>query len=143
MHDILERLDKFDVDDRFVLPKLDDIVVNGEVQHDTVDVTNACYDTSDHDLQAQGIVLRSRDGDGETGWQLEIPVTDRRTELHWLLSDDPPAEVTTLLTGVTLGKRESPASPRFAPCVSAIESVRRKGGDVRRSRRRSCSSVGR
>jgi CHAD domain-containing protein len=104
MRDILERQDKFDVDDRFILPELDDIVVNGEVDHDTIDVTNVYYDTTDHDLQAHGIVLRRRDGDGKPGWQLEIPVSGERTELHWVPSDEPPAEATDLLTGLTQGK---------------------------------------
>jgi CHAD domain-containing protein len=104
MCDILERQDKFDVDDRFVLPELGDIVVNGEVDHDTIDVTNVYYDTTDHDLQAHGIVLRRKDGDDEPGWQLDIPVSGERTELHWVPSDEPPAEATDLLTGLTQGK---------------------------------------
>jgi len=104
MHDILERRHKFDVDNRFTLPKLEDIVVNGEVQHDTVDAISDYYDTSDHDLRAQGVVLQRRDGDNETGWQLSIPDDGGRTELHWIGSDSPPTEVTTLLTGLTLGK---------------------------------------
>jgi CHAD domain-containing protein len=102
--DILERQAKFDVDDRFVLPELDDIVGNREVDHDTIDVTNVYYDTTDHDLQALGIVLRRRDGDDEPGWQLEIPVSGGRTELQWVPSDQPPAEATDLLTGLTQGK---------------------------------------
>jgi CHAD domain-containing protein len=104
MHDTLERHDKFDVDDRFTLPKLEDIIVNGAVQHDTIDSTNDYYDTSDHDLRAQGVLLQRRDGDGETGWQLAVPDDGGRTELHWIHSDSPPDEVTTLLTGLTLGK---------------------------------------
>jgi hypothetical protein len=108
MHDVLEGHGAWDVDERFELPILDDIlddiVVNGEVDHDTVDVENVYYDTPDHDLRAHGIVLRRRDGDGETGWQLEIPADGGRAELHWALSNQPPAEATTLLTGLTLGK---------------------------------------
>jgi CHAD domain-containing protein len=104
MYDALERHDKFDVDDRFTLPKLEDIVGNGAVQHDTIDSTNDYYDTSDHDLRAQGVLLQRRDGDGETGWQLAVPDDGGRTELHWIHSDSPPDEVTTLLTGLTLGK---------------------------------------
>jgi CHAD domain-containing protein len=104
MPDTLERHDKFDVDDRFTLPKLEDVVVNGEVQHDTIDSTNDYYDTSDHDLRAQGVSLQRRGGDGETGWQLAVPDDGGRTELHWIHSDSPPDEVTTLLTGLTLGK---------------------------------------
>jgi CHAD domain-containing protein len=105
MREILERHGKFDVDDRLTLPRLEDIVVNGEVQHDTIDSTNDYYDTSDHDLRAQGVLLRRRDGDGETGWQLALPDDGARTELHWPLSDNPSDEVTSLLTGLSLGKQ--------------------------------------
>jgi CHAD domain-containing protein len=65
---------------------------------------NVYYDTPDHDLQAHGVQLRRRDGDGETGWQLTVPDDGGRTELHWVLSDEPPAEATALLTGLTQGK---------------------------------------
>jgi CHAD domain-containing protein len=104
MREILERHGKFDVDDRFTLPKLEDVVVNGEVRHDTIDSTNDYYDTADHDLRAQGVLLQRRDGDGETGWQLAVPDDGGRTELHWIHSDSPPDEVTTLLAGLALGK---------------------------------------
>ena len=81
MHDTLERLGTWDVDDRFVLPSLDDVVANADVDHDTVDVTNVYYDTPDHDLQAHGVQLRRRDGDGKTGRQLAVPDDGGRTEL--------------------------------------------------------------
>ena len=94
----------FDVDDRFALPPLDEILDDGKVRHDTVDVTKIYYDTSDHDLQAQGITLYRRDGDGETGWRLATPADGGHSELHWVGSDAPPAEAVNLLTGVTAGK---------------------------------------
>lgn len=103
MHATLERRDKWDVDDRFALPNLTDIV-DGEVHHDFVDTTNTYYDTPDHDLQAHGVRLRHLDSGGETGWQLRIPAADGPTELRWIDSDTPPDEVTTLLAGLTLGK---------------------------------------
>ena len=47
MHGVLERRDKWDVDERFVLPMLDDILddiaASGEVHHMTVDVTGFTY----------------------------------------------------------------------------------------------------
>jgi CHAD domain-containing protein len=104
MREISECRGKFDVDDRFTLPKLEDIVVNGEVRRDTIDWTNDYYDTPDHDLRAQRVLLERRDGDGETGWQLALPDEGGRTELQWILSDSPPHEVSTLLTGLSLGK---------------------------------------
>ena len=36
MNDILERKGKWDVDDGFVLPNLDDVVAGGEIDHETV-----------------------------------------------------------------------------------------------------------
>jgi CHAD domain-containing protein len=133
MHDILERHDTWDVDDRFVLPTLDGVVVNGEVDHDTIDVTNVYYDTPDHDLQAHGIELRRRDGDGETGWQLEVPDNSGRAELHWVLSDDPPAEVTNLLKGLTQGKS--------VDCVAKIHTVRERYRISAPKSRRLCAEV--
>jgi CHAD domain-containing protein len=100
---ILQR-HNWDVDEWFVLPKLAGVVVNGEINHDTVDVTNDYYDTPEHDLRANGVELRRRDGDGKAGWQLDIPDNGGRTKLRWPLSDAPPAEVVALLTGLTLGK---------------------------------------
>ncbi|MBV8964883.1 MAG: CYTH and CHAD domain-containing protein [Mycobacteriaceae bacterium] len=104
MYGILERETKWDVDEEFVLPKLDDIVAGGSVERDSVDLTSTYYDTPDRDLLAHGIVLRRRDGDDDTGWQIKIPTKDGRLELHWILTDDPPAELSGLLTGISLGK---------------------------------------
>jgi CYTH domain len=104
MHDTLEREDKWDVDERFVVPRLDKIVANADVDRDTVDMTTVYYDTPDHDLQAHGIVLQRREGDANPGWHLEIPGSGGRTELHWMLTDDLPNEIITLLRGVSLGK---------------------------------------
>ena len=49
-------------------------------------------------------MLRRRDGEDDTGWQLKLPGRDAG-ELYWPLSDVPPAEAVTLLTGVTGGKQ--------------------------------------
>ena len=104
MTNVLEREDKWDVDDQFTLPPLDDLVDGGRVDGDTVDLTSAYYDTPDGDLQAHGVLLRRRDGDDDTGWQLKVPAKGGRTELNWPLSDRPPAELTRLLDGLRLGK---------------------------------------
>ena len=71
MQSLLER--NFDVDERFALPPLDSILNHGEVRQDTVDVTQVYCDTPDHDLQAQGVALYRRDGDGETGMTTRTP----------------------------------------------------------------------
>ena len=141
MCDLLER--RWAVDERFELPGLDDIlngvVVNGEVQHDTVDVTKVYYDTPGHDLQAQGVVLYRRDGgeggdgEGETGWRLEIPTDGGRSELQWIHSDDPPAEVISLLTGLTRG--------HGVVDVAQIHTTRERYRISTRKRRRPCLEV--
>lgn len=95
---------RFDVDETFALPALNDIVDRGNVRRDTVDETKVYYDTPEYDLQAQGVALYRRDGDDESGWCLEIPADDRCSELRWAGSDVPPAEAVGLLTGLTAGK---------------------------------------
>jgi CHAD domain-containing protein len=104
MRQIMEREDKWDVDDRFVLPDLERVVDGATVQHDTVDLTSTYYDTTGRDLQACGILVRRRDGDDDTGWQVKIPADGGRTELHWPLSDRAPIELTDLLIGITAGR---------------------------------------
>jgi CHAD domain-containing protein len=104
MRQIMEREDKWDVDDHFVLPDLERVVDGATVQHDTVDLTSTYYDTTDRALQACGVLVRRRDGDDDTGWQVKIPADGGRTELHWPLSDRAPIELTDLLTGITSGR---------------------------------------
>jgi CHAD domain-containing protein len=103
MREVLEREDKWDVGEHFKLPDLGDIV-DGQVDHDTIDLTSDYYDTPERDLQAHGILLSRRDGDDDVGWQLKTPATGGRTELRWELTDSPPDSLTKLLTGVSLGK---------------------------------------
>ena len=104
MHELLEREDKWDVNDRFVLPRLHDLIDGGEIDRSTVHLESAYYDTADHDLQSHGIVLRRRDGDDDTGWQLKVPATEGRIEIRTSLADAPPSELEELLTGLRLGK---------------------------------------
>jgi len=104
MHELLEREDKWDVNDRFVLPRLHDLIDGGEIDRTTVHLESAYYDTADHDLQSHGIVLRRRDGDDDTGWQLKVPASEGRIEIRTTLADAPPSELEELLTGLRLGK---------------------------------------
>jgi CHAD domain-containing protein len=110
MREVLEREDKWDVDDRFAMPKLDDIVAGGRLARDTVDLISEYYDTPDRDLQAHGVLVRRRSGDDDTGWQLKIPAEDGRTELQWPLTDAPPNSLVELLTGISLGKKVGPVA---------------------------------
>src|SRR6476660_5113460 len=104
MHELLEREDKWEVDDGFEVPRLQDLVDGGDVAASTVRLESAYYDTADHDLQSHGIVLRRRDGDDDTGWQLKVPAAEGRIEIRTSLADAPPPELTEMLTGLRLGK---------------------------------------
>jgi CHAD domain-containing protein len=104
MQEILEREDKWDVDEHFVLPDLAQVVDGATVRHDTVDLVSVYYDTTEGDLRACGILVRRRDGDDDTGWQMKLPAAGGRTELRWPLSDRVPDELAGLLTGVTSGR---------------------------------------
>jgi CHAD domain-containing protein len=104
MHELLEREDKWEVDDRFEVPRLNDLVDGGDVDASTVQLESAYYDTADRDLQSHGIVLRRRDGDDDTGWQLKVPAVDGRIEIRTSLADEPPTELEELLIGLRLGK---------------------------------------
>ena len=104
MQELLEREDKWEVDQHFVLPRLHDLTGGGNVDRSTVHLESAYYDTSDHDLQSHGIVLRRRDGDDDTGWQLKVPAAEGRIEIRTSLADAPPPELTEMLTGLRLGK---------------------------------------
>ncbi len=104
MRETLEREAKWDVDEQFTLPALDDILDGGKVRHSTVDLVSTYYDTADRDLETCGVLLRRREGDDDTGWQLKLPATGGRTELQWPVSKTLPAELSHLLTGVSLAK---------------------------------------
>ena len=104
MDEVLERELKWDVDEHFALPRLDDIVAGSDVERSTVTLNSAYYDTADGDLQTHGVLLRRRDGDDDTGWQLKVPDAEGRVEIRTGLSDTPPSELTDALTGMRLGK---------------------------------------
>ncbi len=104
MYEVLERELKWEVDDDFVLPRFDDIVKGADVEHSTVHLTGSFYDTADGDLRAHGVLLRRRDGDDGTGWQLKVPDVEGRVEIRTTRSDTPPTELTEVLTGMRLGK---------------------------------------
>ncbi|HKH50452.1 MAG TPA: CYTH and CHAD domain-containing protein [Mycobacterium sp.] len=104
MDEVLERELKWDVDEHFAVPRLDDIIAGAHVERDTVTLSSTYYDTADGDLQTHGVLLRRRDGDDDTGWQLKVPEADGRVEIRTALSDTPPSELADALTGMRLGK---------------------------------------
>ena len=105
MTEVLECESKWEVDDDFVLPSLDDIVPAGEVEHSTIELTSAYFDTADRDLSAHGLLLRRRKGDDDTGWQLEMPDSNGRIEIRYPLADTMPSDLSAPVTGVSLGKQ--------------------------------------
>ncbi len=104
MDEVLERELKWDVDEHFAVPRLDDIVAGSDVERSTVTLNSAYYDTADGDLQTHGVLLRRSEGDDDTGWQLKVPDAEGRVEIRTGLSDTPPSELTDALTGMRLGK---------------------------------------
>jgi CHAD domain-containing protein len=104
MEEVLERELKWEVDDHFALPRLDDIVAGAAVQRSTVHLDSTYFDTANGDLQAHGVLLRRREGDDDTGWQLKVPDAEGRVEIRTAPSETPPSELVDMLTGMRLGK---------------------------------------
>jgi CHAD domain-containing protein len=133
MEEVLERELKWEVDEDFAVPRLDDIVGGADVQRSTVELCSAYYDTDDGDLHAHGVLLRRRDGDDDTGWQLKVPNADGRVEIRTSLTDTPPPELADMLTGMRLGK------PLVN--VATIRTVRDRYRITEPSRRRVCAEL--
>jgi len=104
VREVLEREDKWDVDDRFEVPDLASCFGAARIDEDTVDLVSEYYDTRERDLQAHRVLVRRRSGEDDTGWQVKLPAADGRMELHWPLTDKPPKSLLDLLVGVSLGK---------------------------------------
>src|SRR5690349_12130390 len=133
MDEVLERELKWDVDEHFELPPIDDIVAGADVKRSTVTLSSAYYVTADGDLQTHGVLLRRRDGDDDTGWQLKVPAAEGRVEIRTALSDAPPAELADALTGMRLGK------PLVN--VATIRTTRERYQITDRKRDRLCAEV--
>jgi CHAD domain-containing protein len=94
---------KFDVPSGFALPDLSRFAgPQGRVDVDTVELANTYYDTAAMTLLRFHLTLRRRMASGATsdvGWQLKVPGSGFRTELHWPLdeSDQPPDALLSLL----------------------------------------------
>jgi CHAD domain-containing protein len=102
MTHVLEREARWDVDEDFTLPPLNDLVSGAAVEQSTAEARSTYYDTADGDLRSRGLVLRRRDSADGTVWQLTMPHDDPveiRTD-----AAAPPAELADMLTGMRLGK---------------------------------------
>jgi len=104
VREVVEREEKWDVDDRFEVPDLASGFGATRVDEDTVDLVSEYYDTPERDLQAHRVLVRRRSGEDDTGWQVKLPAADGRTELQWPLTDKPPKSLRDVLVGVSLGK---------------------------------------
>lgn len=103
MKQVAERQLKWDVDERFALPRLDGLVAGADVDRSTLHLETTYYDTADADLQSFGARLRRVDVDGDVSWRLTLPRTDEPIEIRDS-SSTPPAAVTDMLAGVIRGK---------------------------------------
>ncbi|HZC70666.1 MAG TPA: CYTH and CHAD domain-containing protein [Jatrophihabitans sp.] len=97
-----EREDKYDVEARFSMPGLDDLVpAGGRLEHTVVHLDSRYFDTKEHDLLASGVTLRRRTGDTDTGWQLKVPEGKARTEIRLPADEEAvPGELADLVRAV-------------------------------------------
>jgi CHAD domain-containing protein len=97
-----EREDKYDVDARFSMPALDDLIPSGgRLERAVVHLDSRYFDTEERDLLASGVTLRRRSGDTDTGWQLKVPEGKARTEIRLPADGEAvPGELAELVRGV-------------------------------------------
>jgi inorganic triphosphatase YgiF len=106
---------KFDIPGDFAVPDLEKITKSdGRVDTDAVALSSTYHDTSTMQLLRFHLTLRKREATGATddvGWQLKVPGSGFRTELHWPLDDNdaPPAELIALLRPFLGGREVEPA----------------------------------
>lgn len=78
-----EREDKYDVGLDWVVPDLTGVLPPGaRVRQRTVSLSSQYFDTAGRALLRNGVTLRLRSGDTDTGWQLKVPEGNARTELR-------------------------------------------------------------
>lgn len=77
---------KYDVEGLRPVPSLLGVDgIAGETAEEPVILSAVYYDTDDHALARNRIVLRRREGGGDAGWHLKTPADEGRTEVHWPL----------------------------------------------------------
>ncbi len=102
----IEREDKYDVPEGFVLPDLSEICPGGEVESHTFKLEATYYDTAADDLRRHRITLRRRRGGHDAGWHLKLPAGSGRLEVTVdSQASSPPRELTSMLFGVRRGQR--------------------------------------
>lgn len=108
-----ERELKFDVDDQFAVPDLDELAGRStRIERHTLRMASTYYDTEERALLAAGLTLRHRAGDADTGWQLKVPTRSARTEITVPLQAgaDVPDRFRGLLVGAVRGRPLRPVA---------------------------------
>lgn len=84
---------KYDVDDDALVPTFTSVEGIENVSVDeTVTLEAVYYDTEGFDLLRRRHIVRRREGGGDEGWHIKRPAAEGRTELHWPLDVDAPAD---------------------------------------------------
>jgi CHAD domain-containing protein len=102
---------KFDIPPDYKVPGLSRFAgKGGRIDVDTVQIMSTYYDTPAMDLLGYRITVRRRSGTADTGWQVKVPGTGFRTELHWSSRGYAiPKAITALLTPFVGTGRIAPA----------------------------------
>ena len=114
VHREIER--KLEVPARFLLPALADSAtgLGAAVAQPTLKLTAVYYDTADLRLARHRITLRRRTGGHDDGWHLKLPHADEATrdevQLPLGTAAEVPAELATLVLGVTRGSELAPVA---------------------------------
>jgi len=80
---------KYDIEGLRPVPSLLGVDgITAETAEEPFVLSAVYYDTDDHALARNRIVLRRREGGGDAGWHLKTPADEGRTEVHWPLDVD-------------------------------------------------------
>ena len=126
---------KYDVEGLRPIPSLLGVDgITAETAEEPFILTAVYYDTDDHALARNRIVLRRREGGGDAGWHVKIPADEGRTEVHWPLDiggadgsegDPVPADVLEPVRAIV---RDRPLTP-LARISTVRTTVRLAGAD--------------
>ena len=126
---------KYDIEGLRPVPSLQGVDgITAETAEEPFILTAVYYDTDDHALARNRIVLRRREGGGDAGWHLKTPADEGRTEVHWPLDiggadgsegDPVPADVLEPVRAIV---RDRPLTP-LARISTVRTTVRLAGAD--------------
>ena len=126
---------KYDVEGLRPVPSLLGVDgITAETAEEPFILTAVYYDTDDHALARNRVVLRRREGGGDAGWHVKTPADEGRTEVHWPLDiggadgsegDQVPADVLEPVRAIV---RDRPLTP-LARISTVRTTVRLVGAD--------------